>query len=217
VEIMMFGFWHKAREHKENIFYAIVTIFLLERVRTGWNKLESQGRKSGATPAEVSRGQRGLLVKASLLYALPLLLPVLKYIYRSIEELSWSVQGLVVLKNTWAFLGVLVMTECFLAIIIFNLLKIYVDRMNAAVGFFTAIGRNVWDGSKAAVQAGSDVGSKVVGGVRSLGAGAWRTSKSFPRKTAAALTTVHKGLRSAASRLGPKRRSHYESLERLRT
>ena len=93
-------------------------------------------------PDQIEKKQKRLVVGASLLYALPLLLPVIKYIYRSIEELSWSVPGLLALKNAWAFWGLVFATECFLALIIYHLLVIYVDRMNAAVGFFKAIGRN---------------------------------------------------------------------------
>ena len=75
-----------------------------------------------------------------------------------------SVQGLAALKNVWALLGVVVVVECFLALVIYNLLKIYIDRMNAAVGFFAKIGRNIWDGSKVAVQMSSDLGWRVAGG-----------------------------------------------------
>ncbi|MDH3216553.1 MAG: hypothetical protein OEN01_09710 [Candidatus Krumholzibacteria bacterium] len=97
---MFFGVWNKTRANKENIFYAIVTIFVLERVRTAWNRVESKGLKRGLARNDIDRTRDRLVRKAALLYALPLLLPVVKYIYRSIEELSWSVQGLVVLKNT---------------------------------------------------------------------------------------------------------------------
>ena len=139
---MFFGVWNSARANKANILYALVTVFLLERVRTGWNRLESAGRRHDLGPDQIEKKQKRLVVGASLLYALPLLLPVIKYIYRSIEELSWSVPGLLALKNAWAFWGLVFATECFLALIIYHLLVIYVDRMNAAVGFFKAIGRN---------------------------------------------------------------------------
>ncbi len=165
---MFFGVWNSARANKANILYAIVTVFLLERVRTGWNRLESVGRRHGLGSGQIEKKQKRLVVGASLLYALPLLLPVIKYIYRSIEELSWSVPGLLALKNAWAFWGLVFATECFLALIIYNLLVIYVDRMNAAVGFFKAIGRNVRDGSMAAVQASSNVGTRAWSGVRRL-------------------------------------------------
>ncbi len=163
---MFFGVWNSARANKANILYAIVTVFLLERVRTGWNKLESAGRRHDLGPDQIEKKQKRLVVGASLLYALPLLLPVIKYIYSSIEELSWSVPGLLALKNAWAFWGLVFATECFLALIIYNLLVIYVDRMNAAVGFFKAVGRNVRDDSMAAVQASSNVGTRAWSGVR---------------------------------------------------
>jgi hypothetical protein len=51
--------------------------------------------------------------------------------------------------------------------VIYNLLRVYIDRMNAAIGFFAAIGRNIWDGSKAAVQVGTNATTRVVGGVKS--------------------------------------------------
>ncbi len=110
---MFFGVWNSARANKENILYAIVTVLLFERVRTKWNKLESSGRRDGLPAERVEKRQRRLVVTASLLYALPLLLPAIKYIYRSIEELAWSVPGLLVLKSTWAFWGLVLVTECF--------------------------------------------------------------------------------------------------------
>lgn len=197
---MFFGFWNKAKDNKENIFYAIVTVFLLERVRTGWNKIESGGRKSGAGLGDIRLKQWQFLVKAALLYAIPLLLPVVKYIYRSIEELSWSVEGLVVLKSTWAFFVILFLVECFLALIIFNLLKIYIDRMNTALGFFAKIGRNIWDGSKMAVQVSSNVGSRVVGGVRNLSTNAWRVTRSVSKRSTVSMLSAPGVIRRYASR-----------------
>jgi hypothetical protein len=187
---MFFGVWNKARDNKENIIYAIVTIVLLERVRTAWNKADSDGRKRGLPAARIEMLQRNLVIKASMLYGVLLVLPIVKYIFRSIEELSWTIQGLAVLKSTWAFFAVVLLTELFLAVVIYNLLRVYVDRMNAAVGFFTAIGRNIWDGSKMAVQVGSDVGSRVAGGVRSAASrarsGIGGVSSASKRLTAAA-------------------------------
>jgi hypothetical protein len=187
---MVFGFVNKARDNKENILYAIVTIVLLERVRTGWNKIESRGRKSGMGPLDIRMKQWRFLVNAALLYAIPFLLPVVKYVFRSIEELSWSVPGLVVLQSTWAFFTILVLAECFLALIIFNLLKIYIDRMNGALSFFAKIGRNIWDGSKMAVSVSSDVGSRVAAGVRNVSAGALFRTRSVSKRTAAAVLSA---------------------------
>jgi hypothetical protein len=195
---MFFGFLNKARANKENIVYAIVTIVLLERVRTGWNKHESLGRKKGMAPDDIRWDQWKFLVKASLLYALPFLLPVVKYIYRSIDELSWSVQGLVVLKSTWVFFGVVVFVQCFVAIVIFNLLKVYVDRMNSAIGFFTKIGRNIWDGSKMAVQVSGDIGSRVAGGVRGLAVGTWKLTR---KTTSSTMTRIVRAPRSIRRRV----------------
>ena len=200
---MMFGAWHRARDNKESILNTIVTIFLLERVRTGWNRIESRGRREGRSREAIERRQNNLIVEAAFLYALPLLLPVVKYIYRSIEELSWSVQGLVVLKNTWAFFGIVVVTECLLAILIYNLLTIYVDRMNSALGFFTKIGRNIWDGSKTAVQVSGDMGNRVVGGARSVTVGVWRMTKSAARHSAKGLVSL--GTLTRRGRPMPKR------------
>lgn len=199
---MLFGFLNKARDNKENIFYAIVTIVLLERVRTGWNKLESLGRKAGKAPDDIRWNQWKFLVKASLLYALPFLLPAVKYIYRSIDELSWSVQGLVVLKSTWVFFVVVGLTEFFVAIVIFNLLKVYIDRMNSAISFFTKIGRNIWDGSKMAVQVGGNVGSRVVGGVRGLATGTMKLTG----KAAGGVLRVPRSIRRRLPKLGRRSR-----------
>jgi hypothetical protein len=200
---MFFGVWNKARANKENIVYAIVTIFLLERVRTGWNRVDERGRKKGIDRLETGRRQNNLVVKASLLYALPFVLPIVKYIYRSIEELSWSVQGLVLLKNTWVFFGVVALTECFLAIVIYNLLMIYVERMNAAIGFFTKIGRNIWDGSRMAVQVSGDVGSKVVGGVRSAATSAWSSTRLATKRHTARAWSLTKAVAVLPARTLP--------------
>ncbi|MEJ2722997.1 MAG: hypothetical protein P8181_17955 [bacterium] len=180
---MFFGVLNTARNNKENIFYAVLTIFLLERVRTRWNKIQSWGFKANADRGTVRRRQNEFVIKAAFLYALLPLLPVVKYIYRSIDELSWSVPGLAVLKTTPAFFVILLLTECFLAIVVFNLLRIYIDRMNAAIGFFTKIGRNIWDGSRAAVQVSSNIGSRVAGGLKNLSTDAVSTASGAWRKT----------------------------------
>ena len=201
---MFFVFFNKARDNKENIFYAVVTIVLLERVRTGWNRLESLGRKKGTAPDDIRWGQWKFLVNASLLYALPFLLPVVKYIFRSIDELSWTVQGLVVLKSTWVFFVVVVLAECFIAIVIFNLLKIYIDRMNTAMGFFTKIGRNIWDGSKMAVQVSGDLGGRVIGGIRGLGSGVLKFTKKTVRKTTTGILRAPRSIRRHGLRHIPR-------------
>jgi len=177
---MIFGMWNR---NKENIIYAIVTIFLLERVRTGWNRAETSGRKAGAARPDIELRQDRLVVKASLLYALPFVLPIVKYIYRSLAELSDTVNGIAVMKSIWAFFGVSVIVECFVALVIYNLLKIYIDRMNSAIGFFSKIGRNIWDGSKMAVQASGDIGSRVARGIGGLLGSVWQTSKGVGRAT----------------------------------
>lgn len=175
---MMFGMWNSARANRENILYAVVTIFLLERVRGAWNRV---GREAKGEVAAQRR--RDLVTKASLLYALPLVLPVVKYIYRSIEELSWTVPGLVVLKSTWVFLGTVIAVECFLAVVIYNLLNVYIERMNSALGFFSRLGRNIRDGSRMAVDASAVWGGRMAEGVRAVGTG---TVGRVRRTTAAA-------------------------------
>ena len=187
---MVFGFLNKARDNKENILYAIVTVVLLERVRTGWNRIDSRGRKSGVGPLDIRMKQWQFLVKAALLYAIPFLLPVVKYIYRSIEELSWSVPGLAVLQSTWAFFTIVVLVECLVALVIFNLLKIYIDRMNGALSFFKEIGRNIWDGSKMAVSVSSDVGSRVVARARCVSVSAWSVTRSALKKSTTAVLSA---------------------------
>lgn len=164
---MFFGIWDKARANKENIFYTILTIFLLERVRRGWNRIESKGKASNQSFEEIERKQQTFTFGAALLYALPFLLPTVKYIYRSIDELSQYVSGLSALNNLWAFLVVLILVEALLSIIIYNLLGIYVERMNGALGFFRKLGRSVVDGSKVAVHTvGVQAPTKLYGGVR---------------------------------------------------
>jgi len=197
----MFGLWNTTRANKENIIYAILTIFLLERVRTGWNKIETVGRKVGTPKPSIETKQDRFVVKASLLYALPLLLPVVKYVYRSIAELSLTVGGLAVLKNIWVFFGVAVLAECFLALVIYNLLRIYIDRLNSAIGFFSTIGRNIWDGSKTAVQVSSDVSSRVARGVRGLTRRAWGSSRLVVETSRSAMADLPGLTRTSLRRL----------------
>jgi hypothetical protein len=162
----MFGIFSAARANKENILYTIVTIFLLERVRRGWNRIDSRGRNHNQARDAVERRQQWFMFSAAVLYALPFVVPVVKYLYRSVDELSQYVPGLAVLSSVWAFALVAIATELFLAVVIYNLLGIYVDRMNSALGFFRKIGRSVVDGSKLAVQAGGEAPRRVAIGVR---------------------------------------------------
>lgn len=162
---MFVRFW----AHKENIFYTILTIFLLERVRRGWNRISARGRLENLSEDEIEKKQQTYTFGAALLYALPFLLPTVKYIYGSIGELSRQVPGLTVLNNVWAFAVILVAAEALLAIVIYNLLGIYVERMNGALGFFRKLGRSVIDGSKVAVHnVRADTASRLAKGVRLL-------------------------------------------------
>jgi hypothetical protein len=177
---MFLGIWNTARANKENIFYTILTIFLLERVRRGWNRIEARGRENNLSAPEIDRKQQTFTFNAALLYALPFLLPTVKYIYRSMDELSQYVSGLAALNNVWVFVGILVLTQGLLSIVIYNLLGIYVERMNGALGFFKKIGRSMVDGSKVAVQT---VGieaparcARLYGGVRNTVRGAVASS-----------------------------------------
>lgn len=183
---MFLGFWNTAKANKENILYTIVTIFLLERVRRGWNRIGERGRSLDLPAEVIERRQHGFAFRAAALYALPLLLPTVKYFYRSIDELARYVGGLEVLSNLWALALVALVVEGFLSVLIYNLLGIYVERMNSALGFFGAIGRSVVDGSRLAVNAGrarvragvsagvlasEGVGRRIVTGTRMVGAG----------------------------------------------
>jgi len=178
---MFFGIWNKARANKENIFYTILTIFLLERVRRGWNRIETKGRVDNRSVDEIERRQQTFTFTAAVLYALPFLLPAVKYIYRSIAELSQYVPGLSVLNNVWAFFAVVIAVEVLLSILIYNLLGIYVENMNGALGFFRKLGRSVVDGSKVAVQTvGVEAPARLYGGVRSR---VLRAASSVSRRT----------------------------------
>ena len=164
---MVWGIWNTARANKENIFYTILTIFLLERVRRGWNRIEDKGRARNAAADEIERKQQWYTFGAALMYALLFLLPAVKYVYRSFDELSQYVSGLAVLDNLWAFFAVLLITEGLLAIVIYNLLGIYVERMNGALGFFRKLGRSVVDGSRVAVQTvGVEAPTRLYSGLR---------------------------------------------------
>ena len=178
---MFFGIWNKARANKENIFYTILTIFLLERVRRGWNRIETKGRADNHSFDVIERRQQTFTFTAAVLYALPFLLPAVKYIYGSIAELSQYVPGLSVLNNVWAFFAVVIAVEVLLSILIYNLLGIYVERMNGALGFFRKLGRSVVDGSKMAVQTvGVEAPARLYGGVRSR---VLRAASSVSRRT----------------------------------
>jgi hypothetical protein len=186
---MLFGIWDKARANKENIFYTILTIFLLERVRRGWNRIEADGKSGNRTPDEIERKQQTFTFGAALLYALPFLLPTVKYIYRSISELSQYVSGLSVLNNLWAFFVVLLLTETLLSILIYNLLGIYIERMNGALGFFRKLGRSVVDGSKVAVHTvGVEAPARLYGRIRNTLAGATSVLARGSRRLATGLS-----------------------------
>ncbi|MCK5408323.1 MAG: hypothetical protein KAJ37_12730 [Candidatus Krumholzibacteria bacterium] len=196
-DVMFFGIWNTARANKENIFYSILTIFLLERVRRGWNRIEARGRENNLSALEITRKQQTFTFNAALLYALPFLLPTVKYIFRSMDELSQYVSGLAALNNVWVFVGLLVLTEALLSIVIYNLLGIYVERMNGALGFFKKIGRSVVDGSRVAVQT---VGIEAPARFARLYSGIRRTAHG------AAATTVQRGRSAARSVRGALRR-----------
>jgi hypothetical protein len=206
---MFIGIWDKARANKENIFYTILTIFLLERVRRGWNRIEERGRVDNRSVDEIERKQQAYTFGAALLYALPFLLPTVKYVYRSIDELSQYVGGLSALNNLWAFFAIVVLAQALLSIIIFNLLGIYVERMNDALGFFRKLGRSVVDGSKTAVHTvGVEAPTRLYGGVRSAIRGAARSTAGYAR---AAASQTGRSLRHAAVGIrtrgaGPARR-----------
>jgi len=193
---MFFGIWDKARANKENIFYTILTIFLLERVRRGWNRIEDKGRAGNRSSDEIERRQQTFTFAAALLYALPFLLPTVKYIYRSIDELSQYVGGLAVLNNVWAFFVVLVLAQALLSVIIYNLLGIYVDRMNGALGFFKKLGRSVVDGSRVAVHTvGVEAPARLYGGVRKTVVYAIASAGRRARRGAARLSAARNFVR----------------------
>jgi len=194
----MFGFFSVARANKENILYTIVTIFLLERVRRGWNRIDARGRNQNQARDTVERRQQWFMFGAAFLYALPFVVPVVKYLYRSVDELSGYVPGLVVLSSVWAFALVALATELFLAVVIYNLLGIYVDRMNSALGFFRKIGRSVVDGSKLAVQAGGEAPRRVAIGVRDA-------VRDAARATRVVLAVSGTTVRRAVDRVKPRR------------
>jgi hypothetical protein len=200
---MFLGIWNTARSNKANIFYTILTIFLLERVRRGWNRIESRGREKNLSALEIERKQQTFTFNAALLYALPFLLPTVKYIFRSMDELSQYVSGLAALNNVWVFVGILVLTEGLLSIVIYNLLGIYVERMNGALCFFKNIGRSVVDGSRIAVQTvGVEAPARLYSGVRRTVHGAAATTvqcgRSAARSARGALRRIGGGVGSGA-------------------
>jgi hypothetical protein len=202
---MLLGIWDKARANKENIFYTILTIFLLERVRRGWNRIESRGKAKNLTADEIERKQQSFTFGAALLYALPFLLPTVKYVYRSVAELSQYVSGLSALNNVWAFLVVLVLAEGVLAIIIYNLLGIYVERMNNALGFFKKLGRSVIDGSKVAVHTVSvEAPTRIYGGMRRTLSRVARTVAGRAHRTSNAVSTLSRRLATGVHTRGTR-------------
>ena len=167
-------------------------------MRRGWNRIEARGRSANEGRDSVERRQHGFMYGAALLYALPFVVPVVKYLDRSVDELSHYVPGLDVLGSIWAFALVVIATELFLSIVIYNLLGIYVDRMNGALGFFRKIGRSVVDGSRVAVHAGGQAPRRVAVGVRDAVRDAARAGRVV---LAVSGTTV----RRALGRVRPRR------------
>lgn len=184
---------------KESILYAIVTIFLLERVRRGWNRVAERGKQTNLAVAAIESKQQTFMFVAALLYALPFVLPIVRYIYRSFDELSHYVGGISALSNVWAFAGIVLLVELFLAVVIYNLLGIYVERMNAALGFFRQIGRSVVDGSKVVAQAGP----RVARGMRGVVVESVRTGRSIVAASVSFLRRSHWRIRPALRRLAP--------------
>ncbi|MBU1043252.1 MAG: hypothetical protein KJ915_02500 [Candidatus Omnitrophica bacterium] len=149
----------------------------------GYNKIEDSGRRNNINDAIILNKQRFLLGGSSLLYALLFLLPILTYVYNCIGDLCFHVKALEFLKSIPFFFIILFLIEGFLATVIYNFLKIYIEKMNTAIGFFKKIGRSVRDGSKLAVQASSDLGSKVVSGVKHVSRSAVKTTKTMSKKS----------------------------------
>lgn len=208
---MFIGIWDRARANKENIFYTVLTIFLLERVRRGWNRIGDKGKATNRSTQEIERKQQWFTYRAALLYALPFVLPAVKYIYRSMDELSQYVNGLSVLNGLWAFFVILVLTEGFLSIIIYNLLGIYVERMNGALGFFRKLGRSVVDGSKTAVQTvGVEAPTRFWGGVRRT---VRRATGSAVRGTRAAVAGAGRTAGQLAHGVRPRARAMTARIE----
>jgi len=195
---MITGFF---RANKENLLYTILTVFLLERVRRGWNRIAEKGRAGNLTATAVESRQQTFMFVAALLYGVPFVLPIVRYIYRSLDELAQYVNGLSVLSNVWAFVGITLAVELFLAVVIYNLLGIYVEHMNAALGFFRNIGRSVVDGSRVAVKAGTNVPGRVAGGVRGALLGSVRTGRTVVASYAGLLRRSRPHLRPMLRRL----------------
>lgn len=171
---MISGLWR----NKENILYTVLTVFLLERVRKGWNRIADRGRASNLDISTIERKQQTHLFVAALLYALPFVMPATRYVYRSFGELSQHVAGLEVMSSLWALALVMLFVEGVLSIVIYNLLGIYIERMNAALGFFRKLGRSVIDGSRVAAQAPVTASAKALSAVRHAAARSARRSHS---------------------------------------
>lgn len=203
---MFLGFWNTAKANKENIFYTILTIFLLERVRRGWNRIAERGKAANLPQEVIERKQQWFTFRAAVLYAIPFLMPSVKYLYRSFDELSQYVSGLGVMSNLWALGVVAFVVEALLAVLLYNLLGIYVERMNGALGFFRKIGRSVVDGSKLAVQSvhaeararGESIGRGIATGARMVGSGLVAATRSAGVRS----LRLAKSAPGGASRLG---------------
>ncbi|MCD4782092.1 MAG: hypothetical protein K8S27_16325 [Candidatus Omnitrophica bacterium] len=154
------NFLKTAKDKKESIIYTVLTIVLMESVRIKCNRIENHGKKNNLTTLQITKRQNKFIFKASLLYSLLLLLPTSNYISNSIQKLFSNVE-VHFFKSFWFPVLILIISEVFLSIIILSLLKLYVEKMNKALGFFKKIGRSVWDGSKLVV---SEVVTKPVSG-----------------------------------------------------
>ncbi len=201
----MFGLWQTARANRENILYTIVTVFLLERVRRGWNRIGHRADRGELALEDVERKQQWFMFRAAMLYAVPLLLPMVKYVFRSATELSTYVPALAGFSNVWSLIVVAVLVESFLAIVIYNLLGIYVEHMNRAFGVFGWVGKRVASTSQSALNAGVAAGAKmkdatvnasgvVAAGLRKGVRGAFAEGVKASRATVGlAATTLTKG------------------------
>lgn len=181
------GILKKANENKESIIYTILTIVFLECVRIEYNKIQSSGEKNNLNGDEIYGKQKYLTIKASLIYSLIFLLPLSKYVSNSIQQLFSNVD-LQIFKTLFFPIAVIIFSEIFLAVVIFNLLGLYIKKMNTALNFFKTIRRSIVDGSKI-----------VADGVRKPMESGMAIGKRFSGKTKQTVSTIAKSFGSFIS------------------
>jgi|GEM_PF-2872272 len=185
---MLMELFGPIRAHRRGIVSTIVALFLLERVRRGWNRISRRMHAAHHSRQRVESAQQGYLFRAALLYAVPFVLPTVKYLYRSASELSTYVHTPALVSSGWVLAGVCISVELFIAVIAYNLLGIYVERVNCTVAPIERVGRSVVGTSRGVVRAGNSVRRYAAGRAQVVATSSLRTGYAVAARVPGAAT-----------------------------